>query len=141
MKSPGHPAWFLYANSETPPTQPPEMMRRMETGGVKAPARFSCRVEDVIPEGTAKSIRCSSSRVPVSLRIAGDVKAVNAGDLVSVPLAGTKRDPDGVLFKSNPMKNGGWIVDADAASLTVDAAATCPSMDEVLASLSSDSKK
>jgi len=141
VRTPGRSEFFVYSDSETAPTQPPEMMRRMDAAAVKLPARFSCRVEDVVPDGGVKVVRCASSRTPASLRVAGDVKVVNAGDLVSVPLAGTKRDPDGVLLKTNPVKNGGWVVDADGPSLTVDAAATCPSMDEVLAALGAESKK
>jgi hypothetical protein len=60
---------------------------------------------------------------------------VNVGDLVSVPLANTKRDPDGVLLKNVAGNNKGWVIDADAGSLTVDAAATCPSMADILAAL------
>lgn len=139
--TPGHPAWFRYTGSETAPTQPPELMHRMEAASIKPLARFSCLVDDVVSEKEHKTVKCVSSNPLASLRVTGELKPINTGDLVSVPLAATKRDPDGVLFKHDPRNKGDWVVDADAASLTVDAAAICPSMDEILASVGTASKK
>lgn len=141
LRTSGRPPWFTYTGSETPPTQPPELMRRMAAANINAPPRFSCRVDDVVTEKDRKEIKCVSSGTVTSLRVSGDLKAVNAGDLVSVPLAATKHDPDGVLFKNVAVKNGGWVVDVDGVSLTVDAAATCPSMEEILATLGKPSAK
>lgn len=132
---PGRPAVFLYSNSDTPPTQPPELMRRMDAAGIQMPARFSCRVEDVVQEQDHRSVKCHSSGPGAKIRVSGDLHAVNVGDVVSVPIASAKRDPDGVLFKNVTGKNVGWVVDADGPSLTVDSAATCPSTAEILATL------
>jgi hypothetical protein len=175
--SPGRAALFTYTNSATPPTQPPELMSRMDAAGIKLPLRFACRVEDVVAEHERRTITCRSSAArPIRLRISGELRSPNVGDVVSVPLADTKRDPDGVLFEipqSGPSPSfgsafgtaiadafkgailaslgdggatsafgddgdrrmGAWVIDADGPSLTVDAAATCPSMTEILASL------
>ncbi len=136
VTSPGHPAQFLYSGSDVAPTQPPELMRRMETANIKPLARFSCRVDDVTADQERKTVKCVSSGTGPALRVSGQSKAINAGDLVSVPVAGTKRDPDGVLFKNFGDKNvAGWVVDADGAALTVDAAATCPSTADILAAV------
>jgi hypothetical protein len=131
---------FVYSNSETPPSQPPELMRRMDAAGVKTPPRFACRVDDVLPGQDHHIIKCHSAgpaSPASSLRVLGILHPVNVGDVVSVPLAGTRRDPDGVLFKNVGGKAGGWVVDADAATLTTDVAATCPSMQDIQAAISS----
>jgi hypothetical protein len=130
-RSPGHPPLFRYSNSETPPTQAPELMRRLDAGAVKLPVRFACRVEDVVPDGGRNDVRCTAG----SIRVSGTLPSVNVGDVVSVPLANTKRDPEGVLFKNVASKDGGWVVDADGSTLTVDAPATCPALDQIVATL------
>jgi hypothetical protein len=135
LRSSGRPAAYVYSSSPDAPTRPPELMRRMDAAAIKPPARFSCRVDDVLPGQGQRTIKCSSSGVPASLRVSGDLGPVNVGDLVSVPVASTRRDPDGVLFKNVGGTPKGWVIDADAASLTVDSAATCPSMAEILTSL------
>lgn len=135
VKSQGHPAWFTYSRTETAPTRPPELMRRMEGAGIKVPGRFSCRVSDVVSDKDRTTVKCGQGSSAPRVRLNGAVKPVNSGDVVSVPLADAKRDPDGVLFKTAGTRNAAWIVDADAASVTVDAAATCPSIAEILASL------
>ncbi len=135
VKQPEGQFVFRYTGIDKPPTQPPELMHRMEAASIKPLPRFSCLVDDVVSEKEHKTVKCVSSMTTASLRITGELKPINTGDLVSVPLAATKRDPDGVLFKHDPRNKGDWVVDADAASLTVDAAATCPSMDEILASV------
>jgi hypothetical protein len=61
VRSPGRPPLFLYSNSETPPSRPPELMSRMETAGIKLPARLSCRVDDVLVDSDHQTIRCGSS--------------------------------------------------------------------------------
>ena len=132
VRSPGHPSsLFFYSNSETPPTQPPELMRRMDATGIKVPSRFACRVDDVVPEGGRNDVKCAAR----SIRVTGTMPSVNVGDVVSVPLANTRRDPDGVLFKNVSSKSSGWVVDADGPTLTVDTAATCPTLDEVAAAV------
>jgi len=136
VKTPGRGAWFTYTNSDTAPTNSPELMRRIEVASIKVPERFSCRVDDVIAEKEQKLLRCRSNRVAASIRVTGSLKAVNVGDLVSVPLAGTKRDPDGVLFKTVADKNPTWIIDADGAAFTIDAAATCPSVADIVTAVS-----
>jgi hypothetical protein len=60
---------------------------------------------------------------------------INVGDEVSVPLAETHRDPDGVLFRVTERGGSPWTVDADGTALKVDAPAKCPSKDEILASV------
>jgi len=140
---PGRPEVFLYSNSETAPTQPPELMHRMDAAGVKALTRFSCRVDDVVAAADHKTVTCRSSGPSVALRVSGSLPAVNVGDVVSVPLANTKRDPDGVLLKNVGTKTGAgsWLVDADGASLTVDSAATCPSVAEIQTAIGGDGGK
>lgn len=135
VANPGHAGAFVYSNSDTPPNEPPELMRRAGLAGVKPLARFSCRVEDVLPDQEHRIIKCRSTGPATTIRVSGDLSAANVGDVVSVPLAGTKRDPDGVLFKNVTGKTGGWVVDADAATLTVDSAATCPSTEEIQAAI------
>jgi hypothetical protein len=132
IRTPEGPFIYTYSQKSDPPTAPPELMRRMEDSGVKTPVRFSCRVADVVTDQSYKSINCPSSGSPSTIRVSGAIPALNVGDLVSVPLAGTKRDPDGVLFKSFGAKSGSWTVDADGATLTVDSAMACPSVAEML---------
>jgi len=63
---------------------------------------------------------------------------VNIGDVVSVPLGETKRDPDGLLLLWNPTAPKGsavWTVDADGASLKVEEAAKCPSIDDIVSAM------
>lgn len=55
------------------------------------------------------------------------------GDVVSIPLKDTKRDPNGVLFKEVWNYADHWVVSADPASVTVDLPATCPTVDEIVA--------
>jgi hypothetical protein len=105
----------------------------MEAVGVEPPERFACQVDDVMPDIDHKSLRCRSAGV-VNIRVSGTPPTINVGDVVSVPLAGVRRDPDGVLFKRVTGKNVGWIVDTDGAMLKVDVPAACPTLQEILAS-------
>jgi hypothetical protein len=135
VRIPGRPALFLYSNAEVPPTQPPELMRRMDAAGITPPARLSCRVSDVVGQQDHKVIECRAAGVAAVIRVTGSLGPVSVGDVVSVPLASVKRDPEGVLFKNVGAKSGPWTVDADADVLTVDTAATCPSVEEILAAI------
>lgn len=119
---------------------PPAMMTQMEREGVKAPARFHCLVVDVKREADNLRVTCESGADEKSMILLhGAPPKLNAGDIVSVPLAGEKREPEGVLFKRNVQtgrpSTGLWVVDADAASMRVVAAATCPSMQDVVSSV------
>ena len=75
LLTPGRDALFTYTNSATPPTQPPELKRRMDAAGVKAPLRFACRVEDVVREQERRTIKCGS---PVVRARRGDFRRVVA---------------------------------------------------------------
>ena len=69
--TPGHPAWFRYTGSDTAPTQPPELMHRMEAASIKPLPRFSCLVDDVVSEKEHKTVKCVSSMTTASLRVTG----------------------------------------------------------------------
>lgn len=154
VKVPGRPSVFLYSGTNDPPTAPPELMRRMTAAGTVTPRRFSCRVADAVPAPGRTTIKCEPREGGPQLRMAGESKRVNVGDLVSVPLADVKRDPDGVLLRvpvtqraSTPRSTrssedaGGpkgrfvWMIDADWSSATVEQPVSCPSIDEVLSSI------
>ena len=130
VKVPARPSVFMYSNSEAPPVLP-EMMRRMEAAAATVPTRLSCRVDDVIAEQERRTIRCRSAGTALQIRTSAALAALNIGDVVSVPLADTRRDPDGVLHKNVTAKVPLWTADADAATVTVDSAAKCPSLDEI----------
>ena len=177
IRTPGRNEYFLYSNSETPPTQPPELMRRIEQAKIAVPARFSCRVEDVVGDPGSRTVVCktpekgaaegqppvaaappsrhhgrkqdrerqpeteraTSSGATVAIRLRGGegTQALNVGDVISVPLAGTKRDPDGVLFKNVTGRSGGWTVDAEGSMVAIDAAASCPTVEQIVTAASS----
>ena len=132
-RAPAHPAMFVYSGTEAEPTAPPELMRRIAAHRVTVPARFSCRVADVTSTKAHRTIQCAGGSRP-SIRLSGSPPAINAGDEISVPLADTHRDPDGVLFRVTERAEARWTVDADAAFVKIDAAAKCPSVEEILAS-------
>ena len=136
VKVPGTPALFLYSNSETPPDQAPEMMRRIETAKLKVPKRFSCRVADVLPETPRRIVRCESTGTPTAVRVEGEVPPLNVGDVISAPLAETRRDPDGVLSRQRlaAKKAEMWVLDAAANDVVIDVPASCPSIQDVLTS-------
>jgi hypothetical protein len=134
----GRPSAYTYSGTSTPPTEPPELMRRMTASGLEPLPRFSCRVRDVAADKDRKRVTCLSFSSPAPLlRISGALPSLHVGDVVSVPLATVRRDPDGVLLQLDvPVERqtvATWVVDADSTSLTVDHAASCPSSDEVLA--------
>ncbi len=135
IRTPEGPFIYTYSQKTEPPSAPPELMTRIEGAGFKLLARFSCRVDDVVTTADdRKSIRCASIGQSITIRVSGVVAPLNVGDVASVPLAGVRRDPDGVLFKTFAPKGDGWTVDADGTTLTVDTAATCPSIAEIMAS-------
>ena len=138
LKAPEGAFLYTYSGTTDSPTNPPELMKRMDDGHIVALDRFTCRVADVFSSGTARFVSCSTGILtPAALRVAGKPLAIHVGDIVSVPLAGTKRDPTGVLSKADVSrvteKVNAWVVDADAASVVVDHAAVCPSTEEILA--------
>ena len=60
--------------------------------------------------------------------------ATHIGDVISVPLRGADRDPNGVLSREPAgRKPGWWVVDADGSTLKVETAAKCPTVAEVVA--------
>lgn len=134
--TPARPAVYLYSNSETPPTRPPELMRRLETAKLAVPQRFSCRVADVTLLGERRLVKCHGTST-AALRLSGAPgSTLNVGDEVSVPLADTHRDPDGVLIRiPQPGSEAVWTVDADVATLRVDRAAKCPRVEEITSAL------
>jgi len=130
-KTPAKPSVFAYSNADVPPSDPPELMKRIEAAKLTIPARFFCRVLEMSSQGDRKIIKCVGTRA-AWLRVSGTLAGVNLGDEASVPLADTHRDPDGVL--SRAISNGGlgtWLVDADAATLKVEAAAKRPSSNDI----------
>lgn len=140
---------YTYSGTTEPPAEPPELMRRMAASGVAAPARFACPVADVTKAGKYAVVRCEArADAGPLIRASGEVPPINIGDVVSAPLDGMRRDPDGVLLKwSQP---GGrkaakaelaWTVDADGAALRVERRAACPTADEIAAALSRASVK
>lgn len=129
--SPARPALFTYSNSETAPTNPPELMRRMESAGLPLPARFSCRVHDVAEEGDHVFIRCVSSAPLAAIVASGVLPAINVGDVISAPLAAVVGGEDGVLFKRFGGKMSWWSIVAEGPTITVDERASCPSLDDL----------
>jgi hypothetical protein len=128
VKVPAREAVYLYSNSDKPPTEPPELMRRMNAAKLKAPARFSCRAEAVAKTTGGHVITCLGSTASV-IRASSPLPHVNIGDVVSAPLADAKRDPDGVLSKDFGSKAPVWTIDADGATVSVDVAITRPAAD------------
>lgn len=49
---------YTYSQSKDPPNDPPELMRRAGTANLTPPARFACRVADVLPTGERVVVRC-----------------------------------------------------------------------------------
>lgn len=153
IKGPGKPSVFLYSGTADPPANPPELMRRMTAAGLATPQRFSCRVADAAPASGRTIIKCEPRAGGSQLRMAGESKRVNVGDLISVPLADVRREPDGVLLRVPTQRSSTtrssyssddsaasrgrfvWMVDADWSTATVDASASCPSTDEVLSAI------
>ncbi len=117
----------------------PELMTRIETAELTVPERFHCQVSNaryVFDDYLGQSfvgISCSSpDTMHVQLRIYGDQRMVNIGDILSVPLRDAHRDPMGVLYKEEYKGTPYWVVTADATKVNVDQAATCPSRTEIL---------
>lgn len=142
---------YVYTRTTQAPTSPPEVMTSIQDAKLEIPARFACKVDDVGSEKmltlaptddpntfTEKTsqfwiVSCAApSALEVVLRISGDLATINAGDVVSVPFAAAHR-PEGVLLKTAGERTLRWTVDADATALTVDVAATCPSVSEIVA--------
>jgi hypothetical protein len=99
-----------------------------------APAPSSPSTPEIDPDSSA----AIASRYPPVIRLTRGIPVVNIGDVVSVPLGDTKRDPDGLLLLWNPTAPKGspvWTVDADGASLKVEEPAKCPTVDEILAGM------
>lgn len=114
------------------PNGPPELMKRLESAAISVPDRFHCRVASVEPEAAYRAVGCADA---VQLHLFGEGSSspsgVNKGDVVSVPLAGVRHDPHGVLWRSFG-DQGGWVVDVDAKTLVVEDRAVCPTTSEVL---------
>jgi hypothetical protein len=152
VKVPGGSLIYTYTRSTDPPSAPPELMRRIASANVTLPDRFACRVADAVSVGDRVVVRCgeaalhrtstppasaseTESRYAPIIRLTRSIPLVNIGDVVSVPFANTKRDPDGLLLLWNPTAPKGrpvWTVDADGASLKVEEAAKCPTVDEIV---------
>lgn len=121
--------------------QPPELMKRIKSAGLPIPDRFSCLVSDVVPNKSGKRIACTADKlVGPSIRVAGNLPSLHIGDVVSVPLKDTKRDPDGVLLKEKQESEIAWVVDADGASVKVESPAVCPSIEQIVAAASKSKK-
>jgi hypothetical protein len=126
----------LYSRTTEPAA--PELMKRIEASKFDVPARFSCRVDQVTrATGGARTVNCSgsgdSAGAYIKLSASDTAPAYHIGDVVSVPLKDTKRDPSGVLFKEVWDRTDHWVVSADPASVTIDVPATCPTIDEIVA--------
>lgn len=139
---------FLYTYSGRPeaPSSPPAIMQRMEAAGIRTPDRFACRVRDVIAREPWKVVLCDGQpeTAPI-IRLANAPSSIpNVGDVVTVAID-PARDPDGAVFrwslpavpKGPAMRSssGVWTVDADGATLKVDDAAKCPSLDDIVSSM------
>ena len=104
---------------------PPLLMRLMDDQKIAAPARLYCQVHDI--EATRDLVTIQCRNVPgEDLTIVAhgnptDTRKLNSGDVISVPLANTSRDTNGVLRKDNAT----WIADADIGSIAMESAAVC----------------
>ncbi|MDP6945970.1 MAG: hypothetical protein QF464_17600, partial [Myxococcota bacterium] len=124
---------YLYSDGPSP--APPELMRRMQDGGgtVAEPDRVHCIVVDFQSKGAGGKnpkhwLTCHTGPEDFGFHIelTSDQLAVQAGDLVSVPLAKVVIG-EGVLRRERARKTDVWIVTADAAAVTVVEARTgCP---------------
>ncbi len=123
--SPAKSTIYLYSGTKDPPSRGPELMTRLAAKGLKIPDRFFCSASALVKGKAGFTIVCQG--LPHSmLRVSGVADSASnlaLGDIVSVPLADTKRDPDGVLLRT-PVRQLGqttwmWAVNADASSLTV----------------------
>ena len=137
-KSPERPPIGVYSR-EVAPYKPPELMRRVQGAGIEVPERFKCKVEEAKPKGKEVRIYCKGDVAKGAyIRVPGAMNKVHKGDVISVPLKGSRREPDGVLQKKDGRVDGRtrkvWVLDADASTLQVDEPATCPSRDDILAS-------
>lgn len=116
----------------------PKLMKRIEASKFEIPARFSCRIDQVTRANDgARTVNCAgsgdSAGAYIKLSASATAPAYHIGDVVSVPLKDTKRDPSGVLFKEVRDNGDHWVVSADPASVTIDVPATCPTVDEIVA--------
>ena len=114
---------------------PPELMQRLDASKTQIPSRLGCRVSNVTVERIGKIVSCESANTPIAFRTGNELPALNVGDLISAPLAGVHRDPDGVLSRHRNGKPYTWILDADAKTIAIETKAQCPSVDEVIAAL------
>jgi hypothetical protein len=132
---------FMYSRqdvSHADAALPPELMKRMGDVGLKLDERFSCLLADVTPSKPGKVVLCAGTKpAGVSLRLSGNTASqLHVGDLVSVPFRDTNREPDGVLSKAGTaLGRAAWVVDADGSALRVDAAAKCPTVEEIVSAL------
>lgn len=121
---------------------PPELMRRVEAATLTVPERFACEVVQVSATTTGKRIACTEAGSAVYLHITGAMAVLHIGDIVSVPLRDSNRDPNGVLAKEPRGRDGPtWVVDADGATVKVDNAAKCPAVAEIVAATAVPAKE
>jgi|GEM_PF-5099591 len=136
------PERFRYSYAADP--TPPELLTRLERAGVEIPERFYCLVTNVSADvptvwkhQTAdreahRRVACASpSTSAPSLLLTGPGTTLHIGDVVSVPLREVELDPNGVLRRDED----GWVLEAADGTAVLEAPATCPSNEEILAAV------
>jgi hypothetical protein len=138
VKTAERPPIGFYSREEAP-YRPPELMTRIRDAQITVPDRFYCKVENAIKKGSGVRVHCQGEVAKGAyISVAGFMAKVHKGDVISVPLKGTQREPDGLLRKKDGRVDGRtrkvWVIDADASAVQVDEPATCPSREAILAS-------
>ena len=123
----------------------PELMKRIEKAALAIPDRFSCSVAQVTKDtnwSDVNTVACAGDNpAGVTLRVARALATLHVGDLVSAPLKNMGGEPEGVLHKTSTRDGHVWTVDVDGRYMTVDNAAKCPSVDEIIEAAKPPAKK
>ena len=132
-KGPSGPTYSWLSDMTTP--RPPLLMRLIDEINLEVPARLYCEVHEVAAKRDVVTITCRHTPgQALSIVAHGDpagTLSLNAGDLISIPLANTVRGTDGVLRKDRTT----WLAEADISAIAVRSAATCPTRDAIIASV------
>jgi hypothetical protein len=120
----------LYSRDTIP--QPPELMKRMEAAQMVPVERLHCRVTDIVygpeREGSPQLIQCDGD--VLRLRVFGAASLAHIGDVLSAPLAGTHRNPEGVLAKTAG-RDAYWRLDLPGSDLKVESSVACKSDEQI----------
>lgn len=134
-RDPKNEAIFLYSGSAK--GAPPILMQQLEQANITIPAALSCRVGDYRRSAESKTweVECLEPKGLVIVT-QGEPPELHRTDVISAPLAGESREPNGVLYKQLSDRSGStggtWRLAAYGAALEVQQA-ECPTASDVLA--------